>query len=440
MRKMKDSGVEWIGEIPTNWQVGKTLYALSVPITDGPHETPELFDSGIPFVSAEAVSCGNGHIDFKHIRGYISQEFYDECCKKYIPQRNDIYMIKSGATTGKVAKVETDLIFTIWSPLAVFRCNSRRCHYDYLYYFLQSDSYQKQIENKWTYGTQQNIGMRALEKLHICFPPLDVQYRIADYLNNKCKKIDAIIQKQQSVIEKLKEYKLSVITEAVTKGLDKDVDMTVLSGEWVDSIPAHWKWMSLKSVTEFITCGVAATPEYTDKESGALFLSAQNVKQGVMDYSIERYITKELHESLTKKRKPKRGDLLQVRVGASIGNVAVVDTDEEFSVYVSLTHLRCNEMIKNEFLKFCMMSHLWLQKAFSYVDLAGSQGNLNVADLRILKIPVPPINEQIDIMNYLKTKTNMIDYNIHRKEEILNRLQEYKKSLIYEVVTGKKEV
>ena len=137
MRKMKDSGVEWIGEIPTNWQVGKTLYALSVPITDGPHETPELFDSGIPFVSAEAVSCGNGHIDFKHIRGYISQEFYDECCKKYIPQRNDIYMIKSGATTGKVAKVETDKIFTIWSPLAVFRCHPKRYHHEYLYYFIQ---------------------------------------------------------------------------------------------------------------------------------------------------------------------------------------------------------------------------------------------------------------------------------------------------------------
>lgn len=99
-REMKDSGVAWGGQIPANWDVYKTLYCLEMPITDGPHTTPELYDEGIPFVSAEAVSCGDGDIDFSHIRGYISKEFYEECCRKYIPQLDDIYMIKSGATTG----------------------------------------------------------------------------------------------------------------------------------------------------------------------------------------------------------------------------------------------------------------------------------------------------------------------------------------------------
>ena len=193
MRKMKDSGIEWIGEIPENWSVGKTLYGLSMPITDGPHETPELYEEGIPFVSAEAVSNGNGKIDFEHIRGYISKEYYDECCKKYTPAINDIYMIKSGATTGKIALVDTKEIFTIWSPLAVFRCNKNKCYYKYLYYVLQSDCYQKQIENGWSFGTQQNIGMRTLEKLLICYPEIQEQARIADYLDKKCAEIDAII-------------------------------------------------------------------------------------------------------------------------------------------------------------------------------------------------------------------------------------------------------
>lgn len=94
--EMKDSGVEWIGEIPEEWYVCKTLFVLQMPITDGPHTTPELYAAGVPFVSAEAVSCGNGRIDFNHIRGYISEGFYQECCKKYIPQKDDIYMIKSG--------------------------------------------------------------------------------------------------------------------------------------------------------------------------------------------------------------------------------------------------------------------------------------------------------------------------------------------------------
>ena len=211
----KDSGVEWIGEIPETWSVGKTLYALSMPITDGPHETPELFDDGIPFVSAEAVSCGNGRIDFNHVRGYISEEYYRECCKKYVPEIHDVYMIKSGATTGRVALVDTDKIFTILSPLAVFRCNDTY-DYQYLFYFLQSDAYQKQIELAWNYGTQQNIGMRTLEKLKLCFPPLVEQREIAAFLDAKCAAINADLAKRRALIERLSDYKRSLIYEVVT--------------------------------------------------------------------------------------------------------------------------------------------------------------------------------------------------------------------------------
>ena len=213
---MKDSGVEWIGKIPEGWSVGKTIYALSIPITDGPHETPELLNDGIPFVSAEAVSSGNGRIDFDHIRGFISKEYYEECSKKYKPQINDIYMIKSGATTGKVALVDTDRIFTIWSPLAVFRADDERCNYRYLFYFLQSDAYQKQVETKWTYGTQQNIGMRSLEKLLMCFPPVDEQVAIADHLDKSCDHIGELIRINDAAIQQLKEYRQSLIYEAVT--------------------------------------------------------------------------------------------------------------------------------------------------------------------------------------------------------------------------------
>jgi len=213
---MKDSGVEWIGEIPEGWSIGKTLFALSMPITDGPHETPELLSEGIPFVSAEAVSCGDGIIDFNHIRGFISEEYYEECSKKYKPEINDVYMIKSGATTGRVALVDTDRVFTIWSPLAAFRTDETKCHYRFLFYFLQSDAYQKQVENKWTYGTQQNIGMRTLEKLLICFPPMEGQISIADYLDNVCNETRELIRANDNTIQKLKEYRQSLIYEAVT--------------------------------------------------------------------------------------------------------------------------------------------------------------------------------------------------------------------------------
>ena len=185
-----------------------------MPITDGPHETPELYDDGIPFISADAVS--DGFINFDNKRGYISEEYYEECCKKYIPQQYDIYMIKSGASTGRTAIVETDKKFTIWSPLAVFRSNRNVILPYYLLYTLRSDYYQKQVQNNWSYGTQQNIGMRTLEKLNILVPPLPEQRSIATYLDTKCSEIDTLITLKRQKIESLNAYKKSIIYEAVT--------------------------------------------------------------------------------------------------------------------------------------------------------------------------------------------------------------------------------
>ena len=125
---MKDSGVEWLGMVPVGWARTQIKHIVKIPVTDGPHETPDFIDDGVPFVSAEAVS--SGVIDFNKIRGYISKEANEIYSLKYSPKRNDIYMVKSGATTGVAAIVDTDLDFNIWSPLAVIRCNenmSQRC-------------------------------------------------------------------------------------------------------------------------------------------------------------------------------------------------------------------------------------------------------------------------------------------------------------------------
>lgn len=216
--KMKDSGIEWIGEVPEHWKVAKTLFLLSMPITDGPHETPKLYDCGIPFISAEAIS--GGEIDFSKMRGYISEEYYKECCKKYIPQIDDIYMIKSGATTGRIAKVKTSELFTIWSPLAVFRVNKHMVTSDYLYYVLKSDYYQRQVELGWNYGTQQNIGMRTLEKLLVAFPEVEEQRKISSYLDQETIKFGSRIAKRRKQIELLQEYKQALITAAVIGKID----------------------------------------------------------------------------------------------------------------------------------------------------------------------------------------------------------------------------
>ena len=221
--------------IPKGWRITKTLRVLSQPLTDGPHTTPQLYEEGIPFVSAEAVSCGNGKIDFNHIRGFISQDFYEECCKKYVPKIDDIYMIKSGATTGRVSIVDTDRIFTIWSPLAAFRCNQEVMLPRFLFYALQALPYQQQVQDGWSYGTQQNIGMRVLEQLKLAYPDVTEQEKIACYLDDKCDMLDKAIQLAESKIKALQELKSTIISDAVTGKIDVR-NITVPEYEHVDDV------------------------------------------------------------------------------------------------------------------------------------------------------------------------------------------------------------
>ena len=164
-----------------NVRVGKLIDMLSQPITDGPHTTPVLVDDGIPFLSAEAVSDGKIHFDKK--RGNITKEFDEECCKKYKPQRNDVFMVKSGSTTGKVGYVDTDERFNIWSPIAALRVNDNNSS-RYLFHLLQSTSVQNMIKSKASHGSQPNLGMRVLEQFEVPMPPLDVQIKIAEVLDN----------------------------------------------------------------------------------------------------------------------------------------------------------------------------------------------------------------------------------------------------------------
>lgn len=214
---MKDSGVEWLGAVPEHWLVRPLKGVVATPITDGPHETPNFLDGGIPFVSAEAVS--GGFLNFEKIRGFISLEDHERYSKKYKPKRFDIYMIKSGATTGVTAIVDTDRDFNIWSPLAVIRCSTDMSPY-FVLFFMRSRSFQEAVAINWSFGTQQNIGMGVIGNLQITVPPLIEQQKIALHIKNVNNRFDALIEKTERSIELLKERRSALITAAVTGQID----------------------------------------------------------------------------------------------------------------------------------------------------------------------------------------------------------------------------
>ena len=172
------------------WEQRKLRNLLEQPITDGPHETPELYNSGITFISVDAIV--DNKIDFTKMRGYISKEYDDICAKKYKPQINDVYLVKSGATIGKVAIVDTYDDFNIWSPLAAMRCGSITNPY-FLYILLQTQDLQSQVFNKASHGTQPNLSMRQLEQFTCKVPKIEEQKLISRFL----KQLDDVITLHQ---------------------------------------------------------------------------------------------------------------------------------------------------------------------------------------------------------------------------------------------------
>lgn len=217
--KMKDSGIEWLGEIPEHWEVRKLKTIVSKKITDGPHETPEFVEKGIPFISAEAVNS-DGSISFENRRADISKELDQIYSLKCKPQRDDVFIVKSGSTTGKIGFVNTDLDFNIWSPLALVRSKKELITGEYTFRTLQSPYFQSQVQTKWSFGTQPNIGMGVLENLYVIVPPKSEQTQILNFISEEIEPIFLTISKIEKELALTEEYKTALIAEAVTGKID----------------------------------------------------------------------------------------------------------------------------------------------------------------------------------------------------------------------------
>jgi type I restriction enzyme, S subunit len=214
---LKPTGIDWLGDVPAHWDVLPIKRIVATRVTDGPHETPEFCDEGIPFVSAEAVS--SGRIDFSRIRGFISPKDNERYSQKYSPKLYDIYMVKSGATTGVTAIVDERVDFNIWSPLAAIRCGEKVMP-RFLLNFLRSRNFQEAITLNWSFGTQQNIGMGVIENLACTVPPIHEQAEIATQIDTTTEQFDLLEGEAQRAIDLLQERRTALISAAVTGKID----------------------------------------------------------------------------------------------------------------------------------------------------------------------------------------------------------------------------
>lgn len=201
----------------TGWTKTALKRVLATPITDGPHVTPEFRDEGVPFVSVEAAH--HGRINLEDRRGYISRESHEEYCKKVHPQRDDIFIVKSGSTTGKAVLVDTDEEFSVWSPLALVRCSSL-VRPKFMYFYLTSSWFQKQVRDRWSFGTQPNIGMNVLKDLKIQFPAIEDQDRTVAMIEEELISFDRQAQLADTEISLLQEFRTRLVADVVTGQVD----------------------------------------------------------------------------------------------------------------------------------------------------------------------------------------------------------------------------
>ena len=413
MREMKDSGVEWIGEIPNNWNICRLKnYAF---IMNGADYKDIQDDSGV-----YPVIGSGGEFDR---------------ATKYLYEGESVLLGRKGTIdkpryiNGAFWTVDT-MYYTKIKDIGIAK---------YLYYLctqIQFDFYQ--------YGSAvPSMTQRDLNSVCFPLPGISEQRRIADYLDAKCSQIDAIIEKQQTIIEKLKEYKLSVITEVVTKGLNANAEMKDSGVEWLGKYPAHWQYLSFKNV--LLERNEKNIPVKTEER---LSLS---IDKGVTLYAEKTTNLDRFKEDVSQYKLAHEGDLVLNSMNMIVGAVGVseyfgcvspayytyYDTEEDH-----ITTKYCEYLLRCKTMRKVLYS---LGKGIMSIDRGDDKINtcrLKVSrnDLRALKIPVPPVEEQRDIVKYLFHKEQIIDKTISDREYAIAKLQEYKKSLIFEVVTGKKEV
>ena len=310
----------------------------------------------------------------------------------------------------------------------------------YYYWLFHTEQFADEFY-KWGHGIVDDLWTtrwQEMKSILIVSPPLSEQQAIADYLDNRCSKIDEIIAEATTSIEEYKELKQAVIFEAVTKGVDKNVPMKDSGYEFIGSIPDHWTITQLRRICKKITDGSHFSPDTVS--DGMPYVTAGDVHGKGIDYDSCRRISKEDFTALVKAGcKPSKGDVLLVKDGATTGRVGLMVDNEACVLLSSVAMLTPIERIRSDYLMYLLDSHVMQHQIRK--SMAGSAMPRTTLTKLMAYLAIDcPIEDQIKITEYLDSVIPEYDALISEKQALIEDLQAYKKSLIYEVVTGKRRV
>ena len=414
MREMKESGVEWIGEIPAHWS--PIRFRFIAKITTGNQDTQNADPDGeYPF----------------YVRSPIVER-----CNNYTFDGKGILMAGDGAGAGRVFHL-------VDGKYAVHQRVYRFYDFKYMDPVLLKYYLENLFATVMDYGsaktTVPSVRLPMIQDFVVCVPPKKEQDNIVAVLNEKCAQVGSLISNVQAQIEKLKAYKQSLITEVVTKGLDPTVPMKDSGFEWIGEIPAHWEITRKLAfvTTEGISYGIVKLFD-PDDVNGVKVLRCSDVLEGFIKPDNIRTVTREVSNEYA--RTILAGGEVLVNVRGSLGGCAVVPEEMAgYNIAREVAKITLYSRMCNRYVMYYLLSRCFVEYRTSHLSGSVYVG-LNIELLSSCPLPNPELTEQKAIADYLDKKCSQIDHLIAIKQAKSEKLEQYKQSLIYEYVTGKREV
>ena len=418
---MKNSGIEWIGEIPDSWDISRVKNCFYLSKTKARQKDPVVLRLARSGVHVKDVTTNEGQMAESY------EDYNPVCVGDLLLNPMDLY---SGANCN-VSEVEGVISPAYQNLRKKIELNPK--YFDYYfkiqYWTMAMFAHGKGIsfDNRWT------INSETILNYYLPFPSLDEQNKIVLALNNKLSQVDELIANQQGQIEKLKEYKQSVITEAVTKGLDKSAPLKDSGIDWIGEIPENQGIARLKQWIKIIN-GYAFKSDSFQKEGDITVIRIGDIKSDIDFQNCVFYNQFNGQEQYL----IRKNDILMAMSGATYGKITYISNDIQGLKAIN-QRVGIIRGKNNGYNKYIFQAKVF----FDYLDwkfMGSAQPNISAGD--ILEFPVVYFDyeTQKKIADYLDEKCGKIDEIISIKQRKIEKLQEYKKSLIYEYVTGKKEV
>lgn len=436
--QMKPSGIEWIKDIPSSWEINKVKYLATESGTlflDGDWiESDVIEESGIRYLTTGNVGAG---FYKEQGCGYISEKTFSELhCLNVYP--GDLMISRLNEPIGRACIIpDTESRYVVAVDNVILRPNANY-NKKFIMYGMNADGYAEHANMIARGATMSRISRSQLGQFWLAFPNIEEQQAIADFLDKECAQIDSIAADLEKQIALLQQYKKSLLTETVTKGLDKSVTMKESGVEWMGEIPEHWEISRVRHLASLCSGATPSKDVLSYWEGNIPWVSSQEVKSDIIE-DTSLHISEEAINSCSTQLMPAGTLVMVVRSGIL-----------QHTIPVALLGIPATI---NQDIKAFQFNHLMLPAYFKYYIQGENDALLSVIIkdkttvesvdnqlLLSLKIMVPPIEEQKAIVAFLNYKCGYIDKILNDKQEQLNLLMQHKKSLIYEYVTGKKRV